>query len=47
MRDFGKWIAIAGIGATAITCIVVVSNVVKSIVPAILKTDVPYILKTE
>lgn len=36
MREFGKWMAIAGIGATAITCIVVMGNVVKTIVPAIL-----------
>lgn len=36
MREFGKWAAIAGIGATAITCIIVMGSVVKNIVPAIL-----------
>lgn len=36
MREFGKWMAIAGIGATCLTCIIVVGDVVKTIVPAIL-----------
>lgn len=36
MREFGKWAAIAGIGIAAITCIIVMGSVVKSIVPAIL-----------
>lgn len=40
MREFGKWMAIAGIGATAITCIIVVGDVVKKIVPLILLNDV-------
>lgn len=30
MREFGKWAAIAGIGATAITCIIVMGSVVKT-----------------